>query len=167
MKLTSRPGLYVGECVPFYFCPRSVMLYMLYCNNHPEITYKDGQEPIVHLVSNLQKAVDWAEKSGLQWAFTDSNAGSTYFNDFSDLQQLDQVDWDVVNADQWKGNQDKKQAEFLVEQRFPWELIEEIGVSSISYHKGIRGIITGKIHVPQITVRPEWYYFISCRRHSR
>ena len=25
-----RPGLNVGDCVPFYFCPRSFMLYVLH-----------------------------------------------------------------------------------------------------------------------------------------
>ena len=28
-----RPGLNVGDCVPFYFCPRSVMLYMIHMAN--------------------------------------------------------------------------------------------------------------------------------------
>lgn len=41
--LSSYPDLHVGECVPFYFCPRSVMLYMLHMNNHAEITYRGGQ----------------------------------------------------------------------------------------------------------------------------
>jgi hypothetical protein len=26
LTLHSRPGLFVGHCVPFYFCPRSIML---------------------------------------------------------------------------------------------------------------------------------------------
>ena len=53
-RLNSRPGLYVGGCVPFYFCPRSVMLYVIYKRNHPDLTYSDGQQPIVHLVADLQ-----------------------------------------------------------------------------------------------------------------
>lgn len=28
--LRSHSGLCVGDCVPFYFCPRSVMLYLIY-----------------------------------------------------------------------------------------------------------------------------------------
>ncbi len=28
LTLSSHPELHVGECVPFYFCPRSVMLYL-------------------------------------------------------------------------------------------------------------------------------------------
>ena len=37
LTLRSHPGLYVGQCVPFYFCPRSVMLYLIYRANHPEL----------------------------------------------------------------------------------------------------------------------------------
>ena len=40
--LTSQLGLRVGECVPFYFCPRSVMLYLLYRGDSPDITYRGG-----------------------------------------------------------------------------------------------------------------------------
>src|ERR1044071_8723338 len=51
--LTSHPDLCVGDCVPFYFCPRSIMLYVIYQANHPELTYRGGQEPIVHMEADL------------------------------------------------------------------------------------------------------------------
>lgn len=41
----------VGEYVPFYFCPRSIMLFLIHRANHPELTYQEGQEPIIHLES--------------------------------------------------------------------------------------------------------------------
>ncbi|MEO1020180.1 MAG: DUF4433 domain-containing protein, partial [Pseudomonadota bacterium] len=40
--LESHPDLFVGQCVPFYFCPRSVMLYLIYKQNHPELAYRGG-----------------------------------------------------------------------------------------------------------------------------
>jgi len=40
LTLESRPGLRVGQCVPFYFCPRSVMLYLLGRANHPDLNYR-------------------------------------------------------------------------------------------------------------------------------
>jgi hypothetical protein len=88
LTLSTRPGLYVGECVPFYFCPRPVMLYMFHKGNHPDIEYHGGQEPVIHLVADLRKSVEWADSNKLRWAFTNSNAGSYYFNDFSDLTEL-------------------------------------------------------------------------------
>ncbi|WP_337175414.1 DUF4433 domain-containing protein [Paludisphaera sp.] len=53
------PGTKVGQYVPFYFCPRSVMLYLLHCGNHPEITYREGQRPILHLEADFHKFVNW------------------------------------------------------------------------------------------------------------
>ena len=49
LTLASHPGLHVGECVPFYFCPRSVMLYVIRRADHSELRYRGGQEPILHL----------------------------------------------------------------------------------------------------------------------
>ena len=31
-------GTMVGDYVPFYFCPRSIMLYLLYCGNRRGLT---------------------------------------------------------------------------------------------------------------------------------
>ena len=45
----------VGEYVPFYFCPRSIMLYILYRGNHPGLTYRGGQGPIIHLEANARR----------------------------------------------------------------------------------------------------------------
>ena len=36
LQVTCHPGTKVGEYVPFYFCPRSIMLYILHIGNHPE-----------------------------------------------------------------------------------------------------------------------------------
>jgi hypothetical protein len=79
LKLASHPGLYVGQCVPFYFCPCSVMLYVISQANHPELAYHGGQGPIVHLEADLYQSVAWANQNGRRWAFTLSNAGSRYF----------------------------------------------------------------------------------------
>jgi hypothetical protein len=43
------PGTCVGEYVPFYFCPRSVMLYVINKGNHLDLQFRDGQSGIVHL----------------------------------------------------------------------------------------------------------------------
>jgi len=55
LTLTSHPGLHVGDCVPFYFCPRSIMLYLIHQANHPELAYRGGQDPIVHLEADLHQ----------------------------------------------------------------------------------------------------------------
>ena len=128
--LRSHSGLHVGDCVPFYFCPRSVMLYVIYRRDHPELEYDGGQEPIVHLEADLEETVAWADRNKQRWAFTLSNAGSRYFEDHCDLAQLDKIDWKAVRAEDWRDCKEGKQAEFLIEQQFPWELVARIGVRS-------------------------------------
>ena len=58
--IACHPGLFVGGCVPFYFCPRSVMLYVIYMRN-PELAYREGQGPIIHLEADLRQVVAWAD----------------------------------------------------------------------------------------------------------
>jgi hypothetical protein len=76
LPIPSYPGLHVGECVPFYFCPRSIMLFLIYCANHDELSYRGGQTPIVHLEVDLNRAVQWADANRRRWSFTLSNAGA-------------------------------------------------------------------------------------------
>ena len=78
------------------------MLYIIYMKNSTDIKYRDGQEPIVHLVSNLNKTVKWAEQNGLRWAFTTSNAGAFYFEDYADLADLGKIDWQTVYKNQYQ-----------------------------------------------------------------
>ncbi len=84
------------------------MLYLFFMDNHPDISYHGGQHPIVHLVADLQKVVLWALHNNMRWVFTDSNAGSYYFNDYNDLDQLNMIDWEAVMAIDWKGCREKK-----------------------------------------------------------
>ena len=76
----------------------------------------------------MNKAVNWAEDNGRRWVFTTTNAGAFYFDSYHDLAQLNLVDWNAVNATMWQDCKEGKQAEFLMENHFPWGLIEEIGV---------------------------------------
>lgn len=160
LPLTSHPGLCVGECVPFYFCPRSVMLYILHMRNSPDIEYRGGQAPIVHLVSDLQRTVKWAEQNRFRWAFTTSNAGAYYFDDYAKLSELNNIDWKAVQARQWSDRdvKEKKQAEFLVERCFPWELVEEIGVYAHNQYKQVSDIVELHKQGPVITIQNSWYY---------
>ena len=69
LTLRSHPGLHVGECVPFYFCPRSIMLYLIHQANDPGLTYRGGQAPIVHIEADLNETVAWAERSDSRLGF--------------------------------------------------------------------------------------------------
>lgn len=158
LALSSHPNLYVGQCVPFYFCPRSIMLYVIHCANHQELAYRGGQEPIVHLEVDLLAAVDWANHNQRRWAFTLSNAGTSYFEDRADLDRIDEINWDAVNAKYWTGVKEGKQAEFLVERSFPWHLVTRIGVKSHQTHGQVNQALTGSDHKPLVDIKSDWYY---------
>lgn len=157
LQLDSRAGLHVGECVPFYFCPRSVMLFLI-SRQHSDLTYKGGQGPIVHLEADLFATVEWADAQRRRWAFTLSNAGSKYFEDRADLAQLDEINWDAVAARSWSSCKEPKQAEFLLEQSFPWHLIERIGAQSRQIYTQVANALPAQGHRPMVELRPEWYY---------
>ena len=158
LHLSCHPAVRVGQCVPFYFCSRSVMLYLIHRRNE-ELTYKGGQEPIVHLEADMRATIDWAQANGKRWAFTLSNAGARYFEDRSDLAHLGDINWDSVRATQWAGApKEGKQAEFLIEQSFPWHLVERIGVHSQPIVPRIATAMQGAAHRPALEIKRDWYY---------
>ena len=156
--LNSHPDLCVGDCVPFYFCPRSVMLYVISQRNHPELAYRGGQGPIIHLEADLYQTVAWANKHGKRWAFTLSSAGAFYFEDRCDLTQLDEINWNAVQAIDWREYKEGKQAEFLLEQQFPWEQVSRIGVLSQRISQQAMAALGTAAHKPFVEIRPDWYY---------
>lgn len=160
LTLSSYPDLFVGQCVPFYFCPRSVMLYLI-DRTSPELSYTGGQRPIIHLQSDLYETVRWADEHDRRWAFTLSNAGSNYFEDRCDLIHLNEVNWSAVQSTQWGGSggiKEAKQAEFLLERDFPWSLVEKIGVYSDTEHQQVADILRGLNHGLNIEIQKGWYY---------
>jgi hypothetical protein len=158
LRLDSHPDLHVGDCVPFYFCPRSVMLYLIYQGNHPELGYRGGQSSILHLEADLRAAVAWANAQSARWAFTNSNAGSRYFEDYDDLAHLGEIDWNAVQARDWRQCKEGKQAEFLLEHSFPWHLIERIGVLNRAIYQQVVNALPVNGHRPTVEICPDWYY---------
>lgn len=160
LKVKCYPETKVGEYVPFYFCPRPIMLYLLYMGNAPGLTYKGGQRPIIHLEAGLQEAVEWAETQNWRWAFSTSNAGAFYTSFYRRWRDLDQVDWQAVGAANWSDAHIKegKQAEFLLYTSFPWHLVKTIGVVDAVRAEQAANKLEQAAHIPNILVRPEWYY---------
>lgn len=160
LEVSCHPGTKVGEYVPFYFCARSIMLYLLAKGNHVDLTYQGGQRPIVHLEADVGRVVEWADSAGRRWAFSNGNAGTRYTQFFDHVEQFDVLDWDAINATQWKDLivRERKQAEFLVTQSFPWELVERIGVIDQEMADSVADVLGRAQHRPEILVAQSWYY---------
>ena len=165
--LNSYSDLHVGDCVPFYFCPRSIMLYIISQANHPDLSYQGGQEPIIHLQADLYNAVNWANQHLRRWAFTLSNAGACYCEERNKLADLKDINWAAVQSTDWQPCKEGKQAEFLVEQYFSWKLIEKVGVQSQAMYNKVWNLIYSwqpkytlpfYWHCPSIDLQQYWYY---------
>ncbi len=160
LKVSCHSGTMVGDYVPFYFCPRSVMLFVIHCANHPELSYRGGQDPIVHLEADLQTVIRWAEHNSIRWAFSLSNAGAYYTEFRCREDELDSLDWAAIAATDFRAPEvkERKQAEFLVHSSFPFGLVERIGVRSNAIKQRALAALTRSIHKPAVELRTDWYF---------
>ncbi|MXY82723.1 MAG: DUF4433 domain-containing protein [Gemmatimonadetes bacterium] len=160
LEVRCHQGTKVGEYVPFYFCSRSIMLYLLFRGNHSGLTYTGGQRAILHLQADLQAVVCWADKQGVNWAFSDRNAGTRYASFYNDLNDLGRIDWNAVNATDFRDSQVKegKQAEFLMYQEFPWQLVEKIGTCDQMVANQVNQTLQNSTHRPVVSIERGWYY---------
>lgn len=143
---------FVGEFVPFYFCPRPPMLYTINLGNTGRPA--GCQKTIVHLVSR----VDVAMGLGKRWAVSDGNAGAFHTTFESTLGAIDNLDWHAIEARHWSGCTHQKQAEFLVADRVPWRVFQEIGCYDPATAASLQEILAGQNHRPKISVKLGWYY---------
>lgn len=151
-RVSCQGNRFVGEFVPFYFCPRSPMLYSINLGN-------TGQPPgcqtsIVHLVSTVARGTGL----GQPWAISDGNAGASYPSFYSSLAALDSLDWDAINARYWSGRTNEKMAEFLVADFFPWTAVESIGCHNDQVVAQVRQLLARQNHQPMVKTMINWYY---------
>jgi len=103
----------------------------------------------VHLQADLRATVRWADDNEVPWDFSDRNAGGYLAQFFKDLENLKQVDWEAVAATNWRDATVKegKQAEFLLHDSFPWELVETVGVMNQTVDWNIRKKMFSSDHI--------------------
>jgi hypothetical protein len=152
------PGGMLCDYVPFYFGTRSPMLY----------TYKKGnvtgrpenQDYIVYLASTVEHIV--ANK--VPSVFTDGHPvvePKAFYNNLADINQVDLAlmtkrDWFDTNAD--PDRKRRRQAEFLVYQRFAWDLVLEVGARTPAMQQWVYQVMGNTPYKPPCIVRPAWYY---------
>jgi len=146
----------VGDYVPFYFAPRSPMLFAISRGN--VAGYTAGQQPVIYLCSSTE-AVDAAK---LPWVFTEGHADMGYTDFFDDLKDLEKIDWKLMTAKYWNATPEdpdrsrRRQAEFLVKTFFPWKLVKQIAVYGNATAKIVNDILEG--NAPPIVIQQGWYY---------
>ncbi|MFN4034090.1 MAG: DUF4433 domain-containing protein [Fimbriimonadales bacterium] len=151
------PNGFIADYVPFYFAPRSPMLYAIHTGYvHSGLS----QTEIIYLVTSIEAIVQ-AEKV---FVFTDRHPlrHCRFSNNLSDLNQF--VDWQVMRSERWHdtpqypNRKSRRQAEFLVHQAVEWSLIEQIGVYDQGLLQRVQQILQSASHQPLVSVRRDWYY---------
>ena len=145
-------GRFVGEFVPFYYCPRSPMLFTINKGNSGRPA--GCQRDIVHLVCTVQDALDLEQP----WAISDGNAGAAHTTFSSSLDAFDALNWAAIETNSWAGMTHQKQAEFLVADRLPWTAIRTIACHNTNTARRVKELIRTTPHQPVIMVKPDWYY---------
>jgi ssDNA thymidine ADP-ribosyltransferase, DarT len=159
-KIDCGPRGVIHDYVSFYFGPRSPMLFQLHTGR--VAGYDEGQEPLIYLVSTAQAVV----KSGIEYVFSDGHGIAAFTEWYDNLNDLDKVDWELVNAHYWADTindmdrQRRKQAEFLVHRFCDWGLVQEICVLNPKMIGNVEHTMAQfpRMHRPQVRVQREWYY---------
>lgn len=169
-KIVARPpGGVIHDYVPFYFAPRSPMLMAINEGRVDGCEYR--QTDIVHLATTVEAVVE----KGLDFVFYDCNATLDYANCYSNLRDLDKIDWDLFHeAPRLDGycryyfndaknpryirRKETRQAEFLVHKAIPLDLMDCVGVYSNAKAAEVKEILDeADINIP-VEVKKAWYY---------
>ena len=150
-------GYHLNEYIPFYFGPRSPMLYVIQ-NGYNGVTQVDAKD-IVYCVIRLDEIVH----NDVDCIFTDGHAlsGLTSFYGKSMLSSIDQVvKFDDVYSSQWNLESDRdlkrrKEAELLVKR----DLSPEYVKGYIVYNEPAKQqLLNIGIAMEKIFVKPGYYF---------
>jgi hypothetical protein len=148
-----------ADYVPFYYAPRSPMLYKIERGGVP--TYSEGQRPLVYFVSSALR-VDGA---GLKWVCSDGNCAHTLTSFYDDLDSLEQcIDWPVMKLKIWRDTAEdpdrmrRRMAEFLVYEQVPLDVIAGIGTFDDAIANQVRHQLEQARRALPVVTRRDWYY---------
>jgi hypothetical protein len=169
-KLVEKPpGETIHHYVPFYFAPRSPMLRTIDGGNVEGCPYR--QEDIAH----LESTVETTTSNGLHYVFYDYNATLDFATCYSDVRDLDKIDWPLfyepprldgyckywfsdMTKPRYVLRQETRQAEFLVHRKFPLELVTTVGVHDKEKQIEVRELFERLSVKLPVEVKPEWYF---------
>lgn len=153
------PGGVVADYVPFYFAPRSPMLYGIAKGSVP--TYAGGQDDIIYCVTSLEIVL----RVGCQVVVTDRNAVLDYAQFSAELGALDGlVDWDLMKEPMWANTEadpdrrERRMAEMLVHLEVPVTCLLGIVTRTTPALGTVRATLAAHdLDLPS-DVRPHWYF---------
>ena len=159
-QVACEPGGILHDYVPFYFAPRSPMMYVI--SRGGVEGYDSKTAPLIYLVSSIQRV----QEAALKFVFSDGHPVvklSRFYNDVSDL---DKVDWEVMGARYWNDTEDhpdrmrRRQAEFLVHDALPWSTVEFLAVKNAGVKSRLDAYLARDWPdlARPVRVAPSWYF---------
>lgn len=112
------PGGVLNDYVPFYFTPKSMMMYNIHTGRG--VRQRENRE-IVILVSSIHRL----RELNLPFVFTNQHAYAAGTEFYTDIRHLDQIDWPLLRSENFKtddadpGKGLRYQAEALIHQNVP------------------------------------------------
>lgn len=152
------PNGTLGEYVPFYFGPLSPMLMNIW-TGFRGIT-KRPQSDIIYICCKVDDIVT----SNLTFCFTDGHAKNHLTTFYNNLNQLNEVSWNIVGERYWRNDDNdydrmrKKQAEFLVKEMVPVMCIKCIVVFNEEKRILVDGIIQRFGLKINVIIKNDFYY---------
>ncbi|SDE23063.1 protein of unknown function [Massilia sp. PDC64] len=151
------PGGTLTDYIPFYFTPFSVMMMNIHSGRG---VIRRQNEEIVILVSSLYRV----KKLGLPFVFTNAHAYPSWTEYYSDLQHLDQIDWPLLQARDFRRDPDdpqkveRYQAEALIYKNLPTQALLGIICYNELQEKRIENQMLALNLNIKIHVRKGWYF---------
>lgn len=147
----------LSDYVPFYFTPFSPMMY----NIHTGMKVPPfPNEEIVVMISSLHKVSELK----IPVVFTDQHAFRRTAKYFTNLRDLEEVDWDLLNSRNFRndpddpGKNDRYQAEALVWKYVPLDALREICCYTSAVENYLNQLLaTRKAHL-KATIQRGWYF---------
>ncbi|WP_338583337.1 DUF4433 domain-containing protein [Pseudomonas sp. MAG733B] len=147
----------LADYVPFYFTPFSVMMQNIHSGWSVQQRTNDE---IVILVSSLHRV----EKLGLPFVFTNAHAYPDWTDYYSDLANLDQIDWSILQRRDFKRDPDdprkmeRYQAEALIHHHLPITGLLGIMCHTDAMKVRIEKDVAARGLTLPVHARPKWYF---------
>jgi hypothetical protein len=157
------------DYVPFYFAPRSPMLY---CNHKQNIPNAKPQEEIIYFVANAEKIASHS----LEFLFYDQHPVTATAKQYNNLDDLKKINWELffeqpqiggyckywqdnINEPRYVKRKAIRQAEFLIHQQISIDYIDLIAVQNKTTLKNVEEILRSyNIRNIKLEIKSEWYY---------
>lgn len=148
----------LGDYVPFYFTPFSIMLYNIN-TGYGGVMRREGRD-IAILVSSVHRL----RELGLPFVFTNQHAYAVDTEFYDDLNDLCQIDWplpqrrDFKTDDRDPGKQLRYQAEALVHRHVPLEAVLGIGCLNDTVKQRLESLLAESGARMTVKATPTWYF---------